>query len=212
DVPALAIDGAPITGRVACRYHVSVATQVQVLADGQHAPYPVVDLEEAGATLTVRDYPGAEPRIVPRFDWRFAKLENGAAIPSREHVYLPAGFEPGKFYEVVYTASGAAPTSLGLAATRDLLSFLRFAEASAGNPCAGDVDYTLAFGSSQSGGFLRKLLYLGMCEDEDGRLVVDGLLPNIAGAFKLELNWRFGQPSYYGTYGLTLWFPFSDTD
>jgi hypothetical protein len=212
DVPQLTTDGRPVTGRVACRYHVTVPATVQLLADGQHVPYSAVDIDEAGATLTVRDNPADEPRLIPRDRWQFARIEDGRAVASTGHIHLPDGFEPGKFYEVMYTATGAVPTGLGLAATRDLLSHLRYGAADSGNPCAGDIDYTLAFGSSQSGGFLRKLLYLGMCEDEAGRPVVDGMLPNIAGAFNLELNWRFGQPSYYGPYGLSYVFPFADAD
>jgi hypothetical protein len=125
---------------------------------------------------------------------------------------LSAGFEPGKFYECVYTATGARPTGIGLATTRDLISFLRYGDTAGGNPCAGDVQHTLAFGSSQSGAFLRTLLRLGLCQDEEGRPSLDGLLPNIAGAFNAEMNWRFGQPSYYGPYSFSYVFPFADLD
>ncbi|MCX7158454.1 MAG: alpha/beta hydrolase domain-containing protein, partial [Proteobacteria bacterium] len=212
DVPLVLAEGQPITGRVACRYHVSASTRVLMLSDGGHVPYPAVDLEEADATLTVRDHPLGAPRVIARSEWQFALLSQGEPIPSARNIYLPSGFVPGKFYEVTYTATGAQPTGLGLAATRDLLSFLRYASAEDGNPCAGALDHTLAFGSSQSGGFLRTMLRLGLCQDEDGRPALDGMLPHIAGAFHTEINWRFGQPSYYGPYSFSYTFPFADLD
>src|SRR6185295_14183246 len=102
DVPQLRVNNEPVTGRVACRYHVTVRTTVQLLADGQHTPYPAVDLHEADASLLVRDYPGGEARLIPRAEWQFARLEDGRVVPSPEHIHLPAGFEPGRFYEVIY--------------------------------------------------------------------------------------------------------------
>src|SRR5262249_17777445 len=53
------------------------------------------------------------------------------------HVYLTAGFEPGKIYEVIYTTTGAPVIGLGLLAARDIVSFLRHSNG-AENPCAGD--------------------------------------------------------------------------
>src|SRR6266851_1159755 len=84
---------------------------------------------------------------------------------------------------------------LGLLAARDVVSFLRHGSA-AGNPCAGDIRHAYAFGASQSGRFLRQLLYLGLNEDEAERLVFDGMLVHIAGGKRGgDFNMRFGQPS-----------------
>ncbi|MGH2519594.1 MAG: alpha/beta hydrolase domain-containing protein, partial [Chloroflexota bacterium] len=90
------------------------------------------------------------------------------------------------------------------------VSLLRFA--TAGNPCAGQLDYAIAFGASQTGRFLRQLLYLGFCEDEAGRLAIDGVLPHIAGSRLIESNWRFGQPSYNAADSLSCTFPYTDAD
>src|SRR5207302_175973 len=108
------------------------------------------------------------------------------------------GFTPGKLYEVIYAAVGAPVTGAGLAASRDVVSFLRYASSDEANPCAGQIDHALAFGASQTGRFLRQFLYLGMCEDESQRLAMDGVMTHIAGARQLEANWRFGQSSYNG--------------
>src|SRR5262249_59703239 len=49
---------------------------------------------------------------------------------------------------------------------------------------------------SQSGRFLRQLLYLGLNEDEAERMVFDGVLVHIAGGKRgSDFNMRFGQPS-----------------
>lgn len=133
-------------------------------------------------------------------------------MPSDQHVYLADGFEQGRFYEITYTAIGAPLTGIGLAATRDFASYLRHAGAAEGNPLGGQVDHVYAYGASQSGGLLRQMLYLGLHEDDAGRLVFDGVIPHIAGAFRGEFNWRFGQPSYFGPYSAAYAFPFADAE
>ena len=50
---------------------------------------------------------------------------------------------------------------LGLLAVRDTAAFLRFGAATRGQPCAGALERAYVFGVSQSGRFLRHLLYLG---------------------------------------------------
>jgi len=92
----------------------------------------------------------------------------------------------------------------------DTAAFLRWAPPAAGNPCAGDLDRVYVFGVSQSGRFLRHLLYLGLDEAEDGRLVFDAVVPHVAGARRGEFNLRFGQPSLNATESLGSLFPFTD--
>ena len=101
----------------------------------------------------------------------------------------------GKVYEVNYTTTGNAVVGMGLLAPRDLVSFLRYGAAADGNPCADDIQYAFTFGRSQSGGFLRRFLYLGLTQDEADRPVFEGLIPLVAGSGRGEMNQRFGQPS-----------------
>jgi Alpha/beta hydrolase domain len=49
-------------------------------------------------------------------------------------------------------------------------------------------------GISQSGRFLRDFLYRGFNEDMDGKIVFDGMHPDIAGSRKTFTNFRFSQP------------------
>jgi len=60
----------------------------------------------------------------------------------------------------LYTATGAPITGLGLLATRDLGTFLRYGDAGVGNPCAGDVEHAYSFGVSQKGKRHRPTLIL----------------------------------------------------
>ena len=82
---------------------------------------------------------------------------------------------------------------IGYAATRDLNSFLRYAdkdETGAPNPVAKQIKWAISRGSSQSGNFIRSYIHLGFNQDESGRIVWDGANPHIA-ARQLALNFRF---------------------
>jgi hypothetical protein len=118
---------------------------------------------------------------------------------------------PGKIYQVIYTTTGAPVIGLGLLAMRDIVSFLRYGSAQESNPCAGHLQYAYGFGRSQSGRFLRHFLYLGLNQDEQDRIVFDGLIPLVAGGGRGEFNQRFGQPSNSNKYSMKNLFPFHDT-
>jgi hypothetical protein len=85
---------------------------------------------------------------------------------------------------------GAPVTGVGFMALRDLVACLR----DDGN----GHDFAIALGASQSGRLLRQMVYLGMCESEDGHLTLDGVLAIAAGARMTEANLRFGEPSSNG--------------
>jgi len=137
--------------------------------------YPTADQGDPEATLWVRTTPMGSPRLVPRERWRFV---------DRTHVALDGGFQPFHWYQLVYRPSIAPVVGTGLLAVRDVGSWLH-----------GSVDHVLAYGASQSGRFLRHLLYEGLNVDEAGHRVFDGLFTHIAGARRGEFNCRYGQPS-----------------
>ena len=201
----------PLTGRVLCQFQCDQPTQVFLLADRQHLPNPAADPEEAGATLTVRDLPNSPATPVDRGDWSFVRVEDEDIEPDFNHVYMPSGFEPGRIYQLVYTTTGSRIVGLGFAAMRDAVSFLKYAPASAGNPCAGDIEYAYAMGRSQSGRFLRQYIHVGINQDEEGRVSLNGIMPHVAGGMRGEFNLRFGQPSKDVCYIIPEMFPFTDT-
>jgi hypothetical protein len=102
----------PLSGRLLVSFQPSTPSQVQLLSDRAHRPYPSNDLNDAEATLLVRDGDDAPPRVVPRQEWSFAKLEGGRLVPDAAHVYLASGFVAGKVYHVIYATTGAPSASL----------------------------------------------------------------------------------------------------
>ncbi|HEU0166944.1 MAG TPA: hypothetical protein VFS62_04145, partial [Chloroflexota bacterium] len=189
--PEARINGKPITGKIRYLWQLDSPTDVidvtHETSGAAHTGYPVLDVNDPEAVLIERDYPLGPSRTIARDRWRFES--------NRTSIRYAGGFEPGKTYEVVFTAEGAPVTGIGFAALRDAVSFLRFGPREAGNPCAGSLDWAIAFGTSQTGRLLRHVLYEGFVEDEDGRLAIDGILANVAGPLRTEANVRFGQPS-----------------
>jgi hypothetical protein len=200
----------PISGKLVVTFVPDAPTRVQYLADRMHRAYPTHQLDDQDTVLTEQDHEDAPERIIPRDQWSFARLENGHVLPDASHVYTHSGFKPGKVYQVIYTTTGSPVAGCGLLATRDLGSFLRFGVAEAGNPCAGDLEHAYGFGVSQSGRFLRHFLYLGLNQDEQDRMVFDGLIPHVGGGKHGEFNHRFAQPSSQASRSPNNLFPHSD--
>jgi Alpha/beta hydrolase domain len=152
--------------------------------------YPAADLDPAKARLTVRQRE-TDPRTTPP-DLSFTF--DGA---DKVSIKRPEGFDAGAIYELIYQAKDPKVMGMGFAATRDIVSFLRRESADvtgAANPVAGRIDYAVSLGVSQSGRFLHDFLYLGFNEDENGRVVFDGLMPHPSAGKKMFTNYRFAQP------------------
>lgn len=183
------------------------ATSVS-LGDRAQIAYPVLNPGDPSLTLTVRDHPESPRRTVPRDSWH---IENATRIVS------PSGFDPGKIYELVYTAQDSPLAGLGPAAVRDVVSFFNYGIDN--DTLLGDQSHYIkrayAFGISQSGRFLRTFLYYGFNRDEKGRRVFDGVMAHVAGAGRGSFNQRFAQPSrdghpFMNTFYPTDIFPFTD--
>jgi Alpha/beta hydrolase domain len=139
------------------------------------AAYPTADLHDPDAALRVRLAQMGPSEEIPRSDWDFT---------SSTTIALKGGFQPARWYEVVYRSTFAPVAGTGLLAVRDVGAHLR-----------RDVDAVFAHGISQTGRFLREYLLDGLNLDEDGRQVFDGVLAEIASARRGEFNRRFAQPS-----------------
>jgi hypothetical protein len=191
-----------VSGLVRCEFRPNAPAGVLPLADRYHIPYPAAERDDPAARLTVREHAGAPATAVARTAWRFA--------PDASHATLDGGFAPGRLYDLVYRAVDPPLVGLGFLTVRDTAVFLRSAPAEAGNPCAGGLARVHVFGVSQSGRFLRHLLYLGLDEDEQGRLAFDAVVPHVAGGRRGEFNMRFGQPSLNAREAIGGLFPFTD--
>jgi hypothetical protein len=113
-----------------------------------HHPYPAADLNDPGATLTVRDHENGPRREIPRHHWQFARLEGRQVVGDSTRIHLSNGFHPGKIYECIYRTSRAPIVGLGLLAVRDTVSFLKYASPEAGNPVTIRLEY--AYGCCRS--------------------------------------------------------------
>ena len=209
---AMGPDGRPLTGRILHQFQANEPTQLFLLADRVHSPHPPADIDAPTASMTVRDHPNSPSEPVDRSEFSFVRVEDGWDQPGATHVYMPSGFEPGKIYHLVYETVGSAIVGLGFAAVRDIVSFLKYAPAEAGNPCGGDIEHAFAYGASQSGRFLRQMLHLGLNEDEEERIALDGVIAHVAGGMRGEFNLRFGQPSKDVCFIIPELFPFTDTE
>ncbi|UHC17960.1 hypothetical protein LRS73_08995 [Methylobacterium currus] len=152
--------------------------------------WPAADLDPGKARLTVRAKPDDPRTTPPGLAFRYLDAK-------RIEITRPPGFDGSALYELSYTARDPAVMGLGLAAIRDVATFLRH-DTTDRNPLARDgrstIDRAIGFGISQSGRVLRDLLYLGLNEDERGRMVFDGMMPHIAGSRRSFTNARFAQP------------------
>jgi hypothetical protein len=206
--PPTAVEGgAPIRGLVRSDFVVTERESDHSLADRDHAAYAVLDPSSPDNVLTVRDSVEGPRRIIPRSQWGFARAEGAGQTADPTRVYMASKFEPGKIYEVVYTAQNPPLVGLGHAAIRDVISMLKYKSADTWSIPAGAITRALGFGVSQSGRFLRTYLYYGFNRDEANRKVFDGVIAHVAGAGRGSFNHRFAQPSRDGHPYLNFFYP-----
>ena len=194
-------DGSSITGPVIMRLSnqpakATTASLAQGLA-GLRAEAPAT-LDTNKAILTRQYSDDGELTPIAASDWSFGDCTTTPfpGTPDGTRICLKQGFEPDALYQVVYTAKDPLILGIGLAATRDIVSFFRYAakdDTEAPNPVAGLVKYGIGLGTSQSGNFIKTMIHLGFNADENGRIVWDGARPNIA-ARQNPINFRFALP------------------
>jgi len=181
-------DGSSIVGRAMEELIFNDLDRVSVA----RLTYETASLDLSRARLTVR-HDQSSPRVTPTdLRWSFTSARS-------IRIERPAGFDGGAIYEFVYDAKDPIVMGLGFAAMRDAISFLRYERtdaAGSANPLAfeGLPATAVSIGISQSGRMLRDLLYLGFNEDTRGRIVFDGMHPDIAGSRKTFTNYAFSQP------------------
>ena len=205
--PVTTDNGKPLVGIVRSEVIVARVAFDASLADRDHLAYPVADPDDPANTLSVRDTIEGARRFIPKSEWKFARVSNGLPVPDRTRVYLAAGFQPSKIYEVVYKSQNPPMAGAGPAAVRDAISHLKYASADELSIPAGSIQRSIAFGVSQSGRFLRTYLYYGFNEDERRRKVFDGVMAHVAGGGRGSFNLRFAQPSRDGHPFLNKFYP-----
>jgi len=172
----------------------TASSRTNELTIGDLASYEPVDANATDSQLTDRATLLASPVAIRRNKWKLAG----------HSVTLDGGFEPGHTYELSFRATQPPVVALGFAAFRDFGAWLKYAP-----DAVASAKRTIAFGSSQSGRFLRDYLYEGFNTDERDRQVFDGVMPHIAGAARIAFNERWSTPTTLGVYSATA-FPFAD--
>lgn len=204
DMPIATDHGQAITGMIRGNFIPNTNAPTQPLADRNHKAYPIVNPNSADDYMTVRDRPADTPQRIPRDKWHFV---------GDSAVALDGGFELGRIYDVVYRARDPRVVGTGLTGLRDFISFLKYDKTDA-NPVPG-IRFAYGWGVSQSGRLLRHFLYEGFNEDEQGRIVFDGVIDEVGGAGRGSFNHRFAQASrdaeeFFNVFYPTDMFPFTD--
>jgi hypothetical protein len=182
-------NGSSITGFV-----VAEATPGTSTATTINLPYTANSTSPSNGVLTVREHQ-TDPKV-PVIGWSYV---------NDRRITFPGPAQVEWIYEFVYEAKDPTVMGIGHAATRDFLSFLRHAandDFGNPNPLAQQpgqnprVEAIYSWGRSQGGRVERDFLYYGFNEDEQGRIVIDGMMPYATGAGgKMWMNFRFSQPT-----------------
>jgi len=156
--------------------------------------HPAATADKSKASLTVRSRCEDPPVLASSTSWEYTS----ASLVAIQLVPEGTAFQQGTLYGFSYQAQSPLVTGLGLAAIRDVASFLHHArtdDQGNPNPLAGDLRFVYYFCVSQPCRAVHDLLRLGFNEDSRGRPVFDGMLNWIGGASGTFLNYRFAQPA-----------------
>lgn len=201
--PVATDHGQPIVQRVREEY--ASGTRAGAL-EAFKLSHEAATLNQTRARLTVRERASDPPLELPAAEWSF--------VDSRT-IRLSEGAKPkpGFLYEFHYDAKNPKVQGLGFAATRDVISYLKY-EAAAVAATGRPIRHALAIGFSQAGRYLRHHISAGFNRDEQGRTVFDGIHTHTAGTGRIFFNTPFGQPARTNTqhedHGFPeAWFPFS---
>ena len=166
--------------------------------------YPPADLEQrrrhADRASRSESHAGVQERRPPRCRATTGRSPTAAptpfpGTPDPTRICVKGGFDPARLYQLVYTASDPLVLGVGLAATRDIVSFFRSdAARRAGHAEPGrrrdpprDRDRRLAVGQLHQD-LHPSRLQRGRAEPAS---VWDGVFPRIA-ARQTPINFRFG--------------------
>jgi hypothetical protein len=209
DVPVATDNGKEITGRIRSEFEAADLAKTLNVSSGyfngmSHHSYETVTLDNSNAALTKRVHEEDERELIPNSDWVFADCSSTEfpGIPSTTKISLKGGFDPNYIYELIYTGKNPLVMGLGFAAIRDIASFFKHElkdDAGNQNPIVTQGGTTIPIkvaimqGISQCGNFTRTFLQLGFNEDENKKIVFEGVNDHI-GTRRISLNIRFGRP------------------
>jgi hypothetical protein len=199
DAPVATDHGRPITGWVSPWFIPNKKSDSFDYGSGYftHA-YPPVDPNNAAYRLTEREGFMAAPRLIPREDWQFGRMQNGTLVNDPFWITLKGGFRAGQTYELDYESQNPPVAGLGFAAIRDLASSLKY-----NSDAVVRGRYAYTYGASQTGRYQRHLVYEGFTTDEQGRRAIDALFIQTGATGLGSFDERFAQPNELGSFTQT---------
>jgi hypothetical protein len=208
DLPIAMENDKPVTGRVNTfgfgAPWIVAKDSPTLKMDNDTSRYTPVSLNSPGDVLQVAVGAFDKPKVVPRDQWQFARLENGKPVPDATSLYLKSGFKAGMRYDLIYTAQNTPVLGLGYTAQRDVASAFRYGK---NQPVQAKYEYI--YGASQTGRFLREYIYDGFVADEQGRKTFDAIWPQISGSARGDFINPFSLADGLGVFTGSM-FPFSD--
>lgn len=176
-------DGTAITGPVEAEMVAGSAAATTI-----NLPYEAAEMTPANGVLYVRER-ATDPKVAV----------TGWTYSNARRITFPGPAKPQWIYQFVYTAKNPTVMGIGHAMSRDFLSFVRneavddFGNA---NPLGGGIRKIYSWGRSNGGRVEKDFLRWGFNEDENGRIVIDGMMPYANGSGGLVwINTRFSQPT-----------------
>ena len=157
--------------------------------------YRATTTDKSKATLLVRERNGDEPAVVAAEQWEF--------VDARTIRLLPAGtpFRIGAIYQLIYKAANPPVSGIGFAATRDLVSFLRYAaadDAGTPNPLAAAgrpaISARWRTATRRAAAICATSSTAASTRTKPTASSSTASIPNVA-AGRTFLNYRFGQPN-----------------
>ena len=193
-----------IKGLVRCEFEPGAVSRSNAQR-ANHGGYFPSKSDGNHAALTKRATARGQRVLVPADQWQLHVTEQ----PSEHQGQLPLvevemkdGFEDGQIYELVYEAKDPIVHGLCFTSVRDLMSAIKYGDGLE-NPLTVDgrpfIQRALGWGISQSGRFLRELVYWGLNQDEKGRQAFDAVMPHVSGGGLGSFNQRFAQPTRFST-------------
>lgn len=198
--PIATENGQPITGWISPWFIPDKASpSYEYTSEYNTDVYPPLDPKNPAYRLTEREGWVAAPRLIPREDWQFGRMENGQVAFNPNWLTLKGGFKAGQTYELTYESENPPVAGLGFAAIRDMASAIK-------NNADAIVHarWVYTYGASQVGRYQRQLVYQGFTTDEQGRQAIDALFIHTGGTSFGSFNQRFALPNELGSFTQTV--------
>ena len=163
--------------------------------------YSPASTDTSKATLTKRRTLTDTPIVIPSNSWAWggpSSCSTSSTSTTTNSIAFVDGsaFQQSWIYELTYTAKDPYVATVGFAAMRDFLSWLRNAKVDTEgteNPLAGDIKSIVSWTLSQPARLMNDFVWLGFNQALDGSKVFDGALNFIGGGNGLGINYRFAQ-------------------